>query len=351
MVVNLCNALVDEGCETHLCTTRRGGPLEKFLDPRVRYLALQRSRTLDMFALLRLRKYIRKHEIQIVHAHSSSYFVAILIRFLTRIRVVWHDHYGDSEHLTKRPTAVLRIFSQFFDAVVVVNELLLKWAEKHLCVDKAHITYLPNFPELRVSVVPPALHLPGKMNNRIVCTARLHPQKDHPNLLYAFSLVRKQYPDAHLLLVGEEHDDLYSMQLRCIITEHSLENNVHLLGGRSDVAEILSQCIIGVLSSNSEGLPVSLLEYGLAGLGVVCTDVGACSDVLRQGKFGELVERRNPEALANGILRQLRNNERRESIALQLQNHVNTNYSRKSVAKQLTTIYDKLCLETLSDGK
>ena len=58
----------------------------------------------------------------------------------------------------------------------------------------------------------------------------------------------------------------------------------------------------GVLSSVSEGLPVSLLEYGMAGLPVIVTDVGQCAEVVGNGRFGRVVPPGKPNSDGKGII-------------------------------------------------
>ncbi|MGP8253010.1 MAG: glycosyltransferase family 4 protein, partial [Terracidiphilus sp.] len=82
-----------------------------------------------------------------------------------------------------------------------------------------------------------------------------------------------------------------------------LDRHVSYLGPQQRVAPILRGCDIGVLSSLSEGLPLSLLEYGAAGLASVATEVGQCGEVLDGGKTGILVPAGSPSRLSEALLR------------------------------------------------
>ena len=341
MAVNLCNALAQAGCEAHLCATRLSGPMAGFINPDVQFLELKKRSTLDVAAIFRLRNYIRQHGIQIVHAHSSSFFMGCLMKSLTGVRLVWHDHYGDSEKLKDRRAGIMQQLSRSFDWVFSVNELLRCWAVESLNVNSDKVLYLQNFPSLD-KTAPLQNELPGIRAKRIVCTARLHKQKDHMTLILAMAIVNQSEPDAHLLLVGQDLEDDYSRSLKKLIRELHLDPHVHLLGGRTDIAAILSECTVGVLSSASEGLPVSLLEYGLAGLAVVCTDVGECSHVLQEGKFGKVVTAKAPENLAQAMIEVLQNRTQRESFAKSYHAHVEEHYSARGVAARIFKVYMKL---------
>jgi len=338
--VNLANALSEVGIKSFLCATRKSGPLEQFIDPNVKKLILHKTSTIDMKAIYTLVKFIKDNEINIIHAHSSSFFMAVLCKPFTGAKIVWHDHYGKAEQLNQRPVGAIKKASYFFDYVISVNEKLALWSKNNLYINNKQVVFLQNFAQLSFQDSSP--ELPGTKKTRIVCLANLRPQKDHITLLKAFKEVLKNHADWHLLLVGLDSDDDYSDLIKSYILEQGLENNVHLLGSRNDTADILVNSTIGVISSESEGLPVALLEYGLAKLPVVSTDVGQCADVLGDGKYGEVVPAKESEILFEMIKRLIGNEELRRSLAQKYHTHVLRNYSKKSVIDQLSLIYKRV---------
>lgn len=341
MAVNLCNVLASQGHQVHLCATRAGGPLQSFISPEVAFLMLGRRSALDLGAIRRLVAYIRVHRIKVVHAHSSSFFLAAIIKPLTGVKIVWHDHFGGSENLSTRPSSVLRICSVGFSWIFSVNERLIVWAREKLLLSYERVSFLPNFPALvRDSIGH--LGLPGLKEFRIVCAARLNPQKDHHTLVRAMQSVRAAVPQASLLLVGFVPDDAYARSVKALIAELGLADCVHLLGPRTDMAEILFQSAIGVLSSASEGLPVALLEYGLCGLPVVCTAVGECPSVLRHGEFGHVVPPGRPDVLSKALIDLLQDPTKQQAFGAAFQGHVNENYSGPAICKSISKIYKKV---------
>jgi glycosyltransferase involved in cell wall biosynthesis len=115
-----------------------------------------------------------------------------------------------------------------------------------------------------------AANLPGSRGSRIICLANFRPEKDHFTLVRAMALVVNKVPEAQLLLAGKTNDESYKQAVQREIADRRLESNISVLGERHDVAEILKACDVGVLSSASEGLPMSLLEYGAAGNALRC---------------------------------------------------------------------------------
>jgi len=248
VAVNNANTISEAGYESHLCVTRTSGPLEAFVNAEVKVINLHKRCTLDRKSIGLLVKYIKEHKIDVIHAHSTSFIVAVIAKLFTKVRVVWHDHNGNRVNLTGRINTALRYFSYFFDAVVVVNNDLYKWACEHLLLDDSRIIYIQNYADLQFS--SEQVDLPGTDGRRIVVVANLRNPKDHLNLIEAFHLVDKQLRLSWtLLFVGEDKDDEYSAKVKASIEEFSLNEQVKVLGVRSDTAMSLKSCEIEVKSS------------------------------------------------------------------------------------------------------
>jgi glycosyltransferase involved in cell wall biosynthesis len=340
VAVNLVNALPRDRFDVSICTTRRDGPLSALLGADVKHLSLARRRTVDVAALLRLRTFIKTHDVRILHAHATALFTAIGGSFGPPYPlVVWHDHCGHQLHAPRSP-GPYRLAARRVAGVISVNEHLADWARTELGVPGDRVWYVPNF----VSDQRPGSvsNLPGTPGKRLVCVANLRPQKAHVDLLKALAIVVRTDPAAHLLLVGREAEPAYAQDVRRAIIDLELSTHVTLLGERDDVAGILRQCDIGVLSSLGEGFPLALVEYGLAGLAVVTTAVGQCAEVLDDGHAGLLVPAGEPEALARALSRLLEAPATRAELGDRLQRRVIARYGRDSVIERVTQVYDSV---------
>ncbi|PKP39484.1 MAG: glycosyltransferase, partial [Bacteroidetes bacterium HGW-Bacteroidetes-13] len=110
VAINYANELSQHLVGSYLCTTRQEGPLKSQLKPEVGYLFLKKKSALDLFAIFRLARYVKKNDITIIHAHGTSFLTAVLCKLLVRnLKIVWHDHYGKSEELENRPVFILKI--------------------------------------------------------------------------------------------------------------------------------------------------------------------------------------------------------------------------------------------------
>ena len=123
---------------------------------------------------------------------------------LAKFKMVWHDHYGNSEFLAERKAFAIKMASYMMNGVISVNQRLKDWAEQNLAVSK--VVYLSNFP-VKSETVKANTKLKGVDGKRIVCLANLRPQKDHLLLLQAFKMVQKEEWTLHL--VGKDFEDDY----------------------------------------------------------------------------------------------------------------------------------------------
>jgi glycosyltransferase involved in cell wall biosynthesis len=341
VAVNIANALPQDRFESHLCTTRADGPLAAEISPHVKRLSLRRRHRFDLVAILRFVRYIRENRIELLHAHGTTVFIATISRLFCDVKVIWHDHYGNRE-INPLMAIAYRTILRGMEQSISVNKRLAELTRNHLAPADLSVIVLPNFVILPAQENCAATReLPGMQSQRIVFVANLRHPKDHFMLVRALWIVL-QYEQAELILVGSQTDVDYTQSLNKCVAQLGVRDNVHFLGLQSDVSSILKECAIGVISSKSEGLPLALLEYGMAGLPVVSTRVGDCATVLGDGEFGLLVDPENPDQLAEAILNLLKSPQRRQELGQRFQTHVMQNYSRQAVITQLTEIYDRV---------
>jgi glycosyltransferase involved in cell wall biosynthesis len=346
VAVNLVNALPRELYRASLCTTRRDGPLAELVAPDVGRLSLNRRGRFDRQAIGRLVRYIKAQQVQLLHAHGTALFIArVAAAFPPYPAVIWHDHFGRYA-VEERSPWLYRLATRRIAGVIAVNEALVEWSRVRLRVPRERVWYLRNFvPPASADVAGAAsgtADLPGDADSRIVCVANFRPQKDHLTLLDAMAGVASAHPTAHLLLVGEAAD---RNQLRLIeqrIQAHALGGRVTILGPRRDVPAILAASAIGVLSSESEGLPLALIEYGMAGLAVVAPAVGQCAEVLDGGHAGILVQPKAPGELTAALLALLQSPERRRVVGARLHRHVAATYGQQQAVCRVREIYDRV---------
>lgn len=114
MAINYANALANHIDFSGIVATRKEGNLKYQIHPNVSYIFLNRKKTIDLKAVLTLKKYCKENKITHLQPHSSSYFTALLVKLVYfKIAIIWHDHNGLSEFLSSRKSFALKIASFF----------------------------------------------------------------------------------------------------------------------------------------------------------------------------------------------------------------------------------------------
>lgn len=136
---------------------------------------------------------------------------------------------------------------------------------------------------------------------RIVMPATLIPVKAHAVAIRGFAAYATKHDDSTMWICGDTPNRLsldYENSLRTLAGDLGVSEKVHFLGWRNDVPAIMKAANVFLLTSDSEGLPRSLLEAMLLGLPSICTAVGGVPDVITNGRDGFLVERGHWEDVA-----------------------------------------------------
>ena len=163
--------------------------------------------------------------------------------------------------------------------------------------------------------------------------------KGHPLLLDAAAEVIREFPKTRFVFAG---DGALRKELEDKVDRLGLGQNVLFLGRRNDIPEILACCDIGVLPSKAEGLPNAVLEYLAAGLPTVASAVGGNAEIIRDGENGLLFPAENAGALAEKLLRILRDPEFARRLGQAGQEHVRQNFSFDRMIEQVDRMYTEL---------
>lgn len=139
----------------------------------------------------------------------------------------------------------------------------------------------------------------------VVWVGRITPMKDLITLIRSAALVHAARPDARFALFGAapEGDEQYYRECQRLVAELGLERVVEFRGYVPSAEEAFNEGDVVVMSSISEGFPYTMVEAMLCERPIVATAVGGVPEAIEG--CGVPVEPRNPQALADGILRLL----------------------------------------------
>ena len=331
MAVNFANAFAERGLFSGLIVTRAEGALQPTIASNVAYLYLNRTRKVDIKAWSKGANYLKINKITHLQAHGTSLFFAVLLK-LTRpsLQIIWHDHLGNRPTNNKGNFSI-QLLSFFTTRILVVNEALEQWAKKHLACKKVRM--ISNFTSPTKEVA--TTFLKGTVGKRIVCLANLKQPKNHIFVLQSFYQSAIHNLGWTLHFVGRDFQDAYFQELNTYRIEKELETKVFFYGSCADTHHVLKQAQAGVLGSTYEGFPVVLLEYGLAGLAVIATDVGHTSHLIDTDKTGWLIPSNDKEQAINAFVELANNSEKSNTLARNLNTLVLANYSKEKAVQEI----------------
>ena len=169
--------------------------------------------------------------------------------------------------------------------------------------------------------------------------AALEDHKGHAYLFQATKILKEKAPGIRLVVVGAGS---LEMELHGQVRDLGVEDIVYFLGFRDDVPRILASLDLFVLSSHLEGLGSSLLDAMASRLPVVATQTGGIPEVVIHGETGLLVPPKDPEALAEAILKLYRDRELAGRLARQGYEFVHTRFSAAAMADKVLALYESL---------
>lgn len=255
------------------------------------------TRRWPIFGALRLRRIIRQWRPDIIHGHLllACLFYALS---LSRVRF-FYTHHNSRFHLICRIRWLLR-WRRI--SVVAISATQYQQLREHGLRPSSYVynaVDLSRFRDRRRT-------LRSEENSRVrklISVTNLRPVKDIPTLLQGFSLAREALflrgIKIELDIVGEGP---LLHELERVRDRMGLARSVRFLGARDDVPDLLRRSDLFLLSSASEGMPVSLLEALCSSVPAVVTDVGACREVIERSASGIVVPPGNAGALAEAIV-------------------------------------------------
>jgi glycosyltransferase involved in cell wall biosynthesis len=260
------------------------------------------------WALPALARRVNDEGIQMIHAHSSrSQDLGLALRLCcpgTRLvvsrRVDFHRGRGWYNRWKYRTALVARWIAISRRVAEVLAEDGVppgRVAVIHSGIDPARIEAAALSAERREALRASWGLTPGTLLFGAV--GALSPHKDHETLLRALARTGNEAPNLRVLIAGEGE---LRPRLEALIRELGLADRARLPGWIEDVPSFLHALDAFVMPSQEEGLGTSVLDAMAAGLAVVATDAGGIPEMIRDGRNGYLVPRRNPEALAAALV-------------------------------------------------
>jgi len=306
----------------------------------------------------------------VIHIHEFPQLAPVIRRANPRAKIVVHMH---SLRLSQTDPALIHRYLAAADLVLAVGRFIADafvhnypdWADR--CQVLNNGVDIERFLLNRAERIPSA---EGKI--QLLFVGRVSPEKGVHVLLKAFALVAERYPQAELNIVGGtmalgyyylvpmsddpidqdlarfytpiRKQDNYLPQLKAMIPPR-LANQVHFIGSvpNTQVKEYLRTATAFIFPSVwHEPFSIALIEGMASGVPLVATRGGGNVEIVEDGKTGLIVERNNPEALAQAIIRLIENPALGESLSQAAQQRVRNFFDWDQCTRLLLNHYQTM---------
>jgi glycosyltransferase involved in cell wall biosynthesis len=316
MVLDLAQCQLAEGHETAIyCLTHPGRLAADAERSGIKIHSFEKPGGPSPGIVLKIARQLRIDRPDVLHSHNHLvHHYGVVAGKLAGVPVLVNTRHGSERVMSSSPTGsfvsnlpvdrisdlIYRATLPFVDSVVLISEATRRFYVQHRGVPASKARVILNGAHLEKFLESPA-H-PGGSPSRIRfgTAARLVPVKDHYTLLRAFATVVRDIPHAELEIAG---DGPLRRELEAFTNKQNLSERVKFVGALPDTPKFLSELDIFVLSSLSEGMPISLLEAMAAGLPIVSTRAGGVDEVAIEGQNAFLAEPADVDGLAHAMVK------------------------------------------------
>jgi len=338
----LANELCRKGYNIYILSWHRKGLPYFPCDKRITIAAMRKNfilwklRYKKKLTIWLIRKYIRQHKIDVVidvDTILSNETIPALKGLKTQL-ISW-DHFNHNfcRQEVRRLNA-LSLIKRYANAMVVLTK-----ADKEMYIKKEgikeniiHQIYNPLTFEYKM----PLTHY----NKKVLAVGRFNPQKGFDILLKAWKIVEQEINDWTLEIWGYDGNDTGNVSQ--VFSKLNLQK-ASLHPTHHNIQEKFEDSSIYVLSSRYEGLGIVLLEASACALPLISFDCpNGPNEIIEDGINGYLVEPENTAALAQSIIKMIKDKKKRKRMGLAAYKK-SKQFSLTSITKQWINLIENLC--------
>ncbi len=370
MLLNLVAEQIKQGIEPVIASIGEKNITEKPLESEAirRGFKIKKIRMTpgpNIFGALNILKFARKNNFNLLHSHGykGNILFGFIPKIFRKLPLITTLHgYTSTIKFTK-----MKIYEwldqkslNLLDAVVLVsNAMKTHPGLKNLNNKNIHV--IPNGIPMSDNSVKQLNNIPNQQSDKRIeefCSrgfiigsiGRLSTEKGYQYLIKAISLLEKTDINVHLVIIGEGYEREF---LEKLIIQHKLEDKILFTGYKDDAKSYIPFFDIYIISSLTEGLPITLLEAMQAKTPVIATKVGGIPEVLSNGQAGILINPCNPNAIAQAVIKLHNDKELSKQLINTAYRRAEEDFSSKKMAAGYLNVYKNLlnCVTTPSHVK
>jgi len=350
-VIDLTRALIERGHDLHLAV-RPGSPLrEELPHAAIKWHELSLRNALDVLSAQKLASIIRRHEIEILHAHLardytfSGIAARMAVRSGRKVRFFITRHHFNP--IKSNPVYAWTIGEA--QSLIAVSD----------SVRERLVDAFPNYAD-KVVVIPNWIDAQGngmlsrnaareafglKRRWAVAVVGQLTQLKQQDLFIRAAAKLIKErhWTDADFLVIGQpgakEGDVVYANQLCEMVNEMKVADHIRFTGFVNELPSKLSAFDVVVVPSQNEAFSLALVEAMAAGCAVIANKVGGMAEIVEHEVTGLFLEHSDESALVAAISRLLTDNQLRQRMGGLAQASVIERFDREHVINRIERLY------------
>lgn len=329
-LADLANGLARHGHEVYAALVP-GSPLPAELAqlPPENIIELSLRNSLDLTSALKLAQFIRRNQIEIVHAHLARDYplAAFAARKAGGARLIL------TRHVLFPLSRIHKVLLRRVARVIAVSQAVADGLIEQDIFERDKIVVIHNgvdidrFAKTRESDAARRQKIGARFC--VGTIGELAPIKGQESFLRAAAIVSSRRDDVDFVVAGEDKSRTGENQrgLQSMIDELNLRQRVRIDGWADDVVELLRTLDVFVSASRSESFGIAMVEAMAGGVPVVATMTAGAREIIDENKTGVLVPIEDEKAMAEAICELLDDPQRRERLAHDARRMVSERFS------------------------
>ncbi len=329
------------GVTQFLFAAENGELSRRFEREELPVFTFKKTFSLNPFTARKLAGLARHLKVDLVHAHDShAHSMAVIASSLFGMKQPIILHRRVDFKPKKNPLKLWKYNHSAIAKIICISEKI-KLSLSNLIQDDKKLTTIHScvdperFKNKSTGKLRKELGL--STNTPIVANiAALTPEKDYPTWLRAASIILKKKPECHFTAFGAGEE--YLEELNDLAKKLKIKSQVHFMGHRTDLAELMSDIDVLMFTSKKEGLGTSILDAFCCDIPVVATKTGGIPELIQHGQTGLLAEIGASEEMASHVLEVLNQPQLRMKLTLKARESLQ-NFTCQNMARRIKRIY------------
>ena len=345
--VDLCQGLQNRGHKVFV-VLRPTCEWRERLDflPNENFRSVSIRNSFGIFSAQKIAKFIRKHNIEIVHAHvARDYFPASLA-----CRIAKTPKFILTRHVLFPMKAFYKFALNNLSTAIAVSKAVEKNLQSLFSKEKVVIVSNGIQIEKWTDIEKIKLCEEFRSENNIPLDAQfigtvgeLKTLKGQEDFILAANVIAQKFPHSHFAIIGKDNsfDQTFRRKLKRLVKVFELGERILWLDWVEDTAKLFSALDIFVSASHSESFGLAILEAMASATPIVATETEGAKELLKSENTGKLVPIENAAKLATAIEEFLNDEKMCQTFGANAQNFAKTNFSLERMIAEIEEVYQK----------